>query len=150
MSVTHNKFENPATGAVYVWPRNHAPDGEADAGKARPITRVNNTSGGIAALQQGDDGNYVLKLSGKITIRSQWRAFWQWYALCRSQTIYFTDFDSQKYEGTISSLVGKRVGKLSDSIGPDPSMRLFSIVYTLEFTVVRFLTGDLADMGVVA
>jgi hypothetical protein len=150
MSVVHNKFENPATGETYTWLRNHSPDGEQDAGKARPITRVNNTSGHLAAIQQGDDGNYVLRLAGKLTVRSQWRAFWHWYALCETQTIYFTDFDGQKYEGTISSLTGKRVGKLSDGIGADASMRLFKIEYTLEFTVVKFLEGDLFDMGVVA
>jgi hypothetical protein len=62
--VVHNKFENPATGETYTWARNHAPDGEDDAGKARPIERIPNTAGGTAAFQQGEDGLYTTEVEG--------------------------------------------------------------------------------------
>jgi hypothetical protein len=146
--VVHNKFENPATGETYTWARNHAPDGEDDAGKARPVERIPNTAGGTAAFQQGEDGLYTIKWKGTLTRRDQWRALWYWYGICKNQTIYLTDFDGQKYEGTISSFTGKRVGRSAVGIAQDATMKLFKFEYNFEFTVVNFLAGDLHDMGV--
>lgn len=148
MTVVHNKFENPASGETYTWTRNHAPDGEDDAGKARPVQRIPNTAGGTAAFQQGEDGLYTLKWKGTLVRRDQWRQFWRWFAISKSQTIYLTDFDGQKYEGVISSLTGKRVGRSAQGIAQDASMSLFKIEYNMEFTVVNFLAGDLHDEGV--
>jgi hypothetical protein len=132
-----NRFTNPATGAFYDWDINHDPEGEELAGKTRQITRTPNTSGGGVVLQQGEDGSYVIKLS----------AMWAWYRLCRTQTIYFRDFDGQDFEVVISSFQSKRKGKLGPS-GRDPSVPYHFWEYTIEMTVVKFRSGDLATVGV--
>lgn len=145
--MVRNKFENPANGASYTWHQNHDPDGEEETGKTRAIDRVPNTSGNDVVLTQGDDGTYTLKFRGKILKRAQLRAFWEWYELSDSQTIYFTDFDGQKYEVQITAFTPKRRGKLS-SVSQDPTTPNHFWEYSIEMAVVRFIAGDMADMGV--
>lgn len=144
-----NRFTNPATGTFYDWHVNHDPEGEEMAGKARQITRSANTANSGVVLQQGDDGSYVIKLSGKIDMRAQYSAMWAWYRLCRTQTIYFRDFDGQSFEVTISSFQTKRRGKLGPS-GRDASVPHHYWEYSIEMTVVRFISGDLQAAGVSA
>lgn len=144
-----NRFTNPATGTVYDWHTNHDPQGEEMAGKSRALARVSNTSSSGVVLQQGEDGSYVIKLSGRIDMRAQFVAFWTWYALSKTQTIYFRDFDGQIFEVMMTALTTKRVGKLSPS-GRDPSVPYHTWQYSLEMTVVNFISGDLATAGVAA
>jgi hypothetical protein len=144
-----NRFDNPADGTFYVWHKNHDPEGENEAGKTLPITRVPNTAGGVAAYQQGDDGPFILQWKISIVHREQVRQMWRWYAISKAHTIYLTDFDGQKYEGIISTLTMARKGKLQ-SVGRDPSMLYNTVEATFGFTVVNFLIGDLHDMGVIA
>jgi hypothetical protein len=118
-----NRFSNPATGTHYDWHTNHDPQGEEMAGKARNIARSPNTSGSGVVLQQGDDGSYVIKLSGHIDMRIQHQTFWAYYALSKNQTFYFRDFDNQEYEVMMTSYQEKRVGKLGPS-GRDPAPRI--------------------------
>lgn len=144
-----NRFENPATGETYNWHQNHAPDGEEMTGKQRTINRLPGTAPGTVILQQGDDGAYTIKLRGTILMRVQHQAFLRWWKLSRTQTIFFTDFDNQKYEVQITSYMSKRKGKLT-SIGKDPSMRTHTYDYEIEMVVINFLSGDMAAAGILA
>lgn len=143
--MARNKFTNPASGTVYTWDQNHQE--EQETGKARNITRTANTGNVGAVKQQGDDGGVTLKLAGKILKRSQLQQFWAWYELCRTQTIYFEDYDGQKYEVQITSFQPKRVAKLSFT-GRDPSMPHHYYEYTMEMEVYRFIAGDMFTTGV--
>lgn len=144
-----NRFRNPATGTVYNWHTNHDPQGEEMAGKSRAVTRVSNTSSSGVVLQQGEDGSYVIKLSGRIDMRAQFVQFWTWFKLSKTQTIYFRDFDGQEFEVMVTALQTKRVGKLGPS-GRDPSVPHHTWQYSIEMTVIDFLSGDLADVGLAA
>jgi hypothetical protein len=140
-----NRFTNPADNSHYDWPQNHTD--EEGMGKARNITRAANTGNTGAVKQQGDDGPLVVSLSGKIQHRAQLQAFWLWFNLCKTQTIYFRDFDSQEYEVQIVSFVPKRIRKLSFS-GKDPSMPYHYYEYTMTMEVYGVRAGDLAATGV--
>lgn len=143
--MARNRFTNPANGAFYDWPRNHSE--EEEAGKTRNITRGPNT-GNIGLIKtQGDDGPMLLRYRGFIVHRAQYIAMWSWYKLCRTQTIYFTDFDGQVYEVQITSFTPKRVRK-HQAVSPDATMKGHYYEYGIEMEVYRFVTGDLATLGV--
>jgi hypothetical protein len=143
--MAQNKFINPANNYTYAWLVNHSE--EEETGKARNITRTAPTSGVGLVRQQGDDGPYLLKLSGTILDRSQLVAFWQWYAFCRIQTIDFEDFDGQRYEVQITDFAPKRIRKLF-SPQRDPSTPNHYWTYTMTLEVYTFKAGDMASVGV--
>jgi hypothetical protein len=142
MSVVHNKFENPATSESYTWHLNH--DEEDSLGKTRNITRTAPTgiAGGNVGMvkQQADDGPLLLKLSGKILQRAQLQAFWDWYETCQTHTIYFTDFDGNKFEVQITSFLPKRVRVVHNP--GDESMPLHYWTYQMEMEVYAVLDSD--------
>lgn len=141
--MARNRFTNPANGAIYDWHTNH--DEEGDSGKARNISHTAPT--GLTGLirQQGDDSPFVLHLQGKIMRRDQFQAFWAWFALSRTQTIYFTDFDGQGYEVQITSFMPKRVRNLTRA-GRNPTTHHWT--YSMDLEVHRFIAGDMAGSGV--
>lgn len=140
-----NKFINPANGVTYVWLVNH--DEEDEAGKARTITHTAPTGATGLVRQQGDDGPYLIKLSGKILDRSQLVMFWLSYATCRTQTLHFVDYDGQRYEVQITDFAPKRVRK-EYSPQRDASTPLHYWTYTMVMEVFAFIAGDMADAGV--
>jgi hypothetical protein len=141
--VARNRFTNPANGDFYDWAINH--DEEEANGKTRTISRTAPTGNVGLVKQQGDDGPFLLKLSGKITSRSQFSAFWAWYALCRTQTIVFKDFDAQEYEVQITSFLPQRHRTLMRA-GKNPGNYYWT--YSMEMEVYRFVSGDMAASGV--
>lgn len=140
-----NSFVDPKTNVEYVWARNH--ETEEASGKAREITGTANTGLTGRVRQQGDDGSLVLKLGGRITHRDMLVQFWHWYALSRTQTIYFRDFDGDEYEVQITSFQPKRVRKLR-AVSPDPAMQTYYVEYTLEMEVYGIRAGVLATAEV--
>lgn len=143
--MARNKFTNPATAEEYSWVINHS-DEEA-FGKARNITESAPTGNVGLVKQQGDDGPLIKTLSGTILDRSQYQAMWQWFNLCASQTIYFTDFDGQKFEVQITSFLPQLHRKLT-AASRDPSMPSSYWTYTISLEVYACLEGDLAEAGV--
>lgn len=141
-------FYLPATGEQYFWDRNPDSDGEDEWGLSRPVTRLANTTDNVAAFQQGDPGPTVLPIKGTILRRDQHEKFLHWYWICTFQTIYYTDFDNQVYEGIITSYKFKRLGKLPQ-VSRDPSMTNMYIKYTMEFTIMRLIAGEMLNAGVV-
>lgn len=144
MARTPNAFVNPANGERYDWPINHAD--EDAVSKTRSISRSGTTNNVGAVRQQGDDGPLTMKVSGTILHRDQLRAFWKWYALCRTQTIYFYDFDDQGYEVQITEFSPTRHRTLRNP--RDPSAPMHYWTYSLTLDIYRFLVGDMAAMGV--
>lgn len=137
-------FTDPLTGTSYQWASNH--ETEDPAGKTRQIAGTANTGLTGRVRQQGDDGPYVVTLHGRIRVREQSRQFWHYYNLCRTQTIYFTDFDGQQYEVQIIGYTEQRVRQASNVA--DPSMPHHNIQYVLTMEVYGFLAGDLHDEAV--
>lgn len=142
--MSRNRFVDPASGIAYNWTINHTE--ESEQGKTRNITRTASTAGVGIIRQQGDDGQLILKLSGTILHREQFRGFWQWYQLCRTQTIYFYDFDDQGYEVQITSFLYARKRTLRNP--RDPSAPYHYWTYTMEMEVYNVLGGDLGYAGV--
>lgn len=142
--MARNRFVDPASGISYEWQINHTE--ESDQGKTRNITRTASTAGVGVIRQQGDDGQLVLKFSGSILHRAQFRGMWQWYQLCRTQTIYFYDFDNQGYEVQITSFQYTRKRTLRNP--RDPTTPYHYWTYTMEMEVYNVLGGDLAYAGV--
>lgn len=140
MARRSNRFTNPANGAYYDWHVNH--DEEDELAKTRSITRAGLTSNVGMVRQQGEDGPLVLRFHGRILDRVQYQQMWGWYALSRTQTIYFTDFDGQAFEVQITSFTPKRVRK-DFSPQRDQSVPLHFWQYSLEMEVYRVLAGDL-------
>lgn len=143
--MSRNTFYNPANGASYAWQVNHDPEGEEEAGRERQIERTANTGLVGSVDQQGDDGPYILSLSGKILHRAQFVAFWNWYELCRTQSIWFYDFDGQGYEVQIIAFKPKRRGAVNMRTS-DPKTHFWT--YSIQMRVYRFLQGDMVTAGV--
>lgn len=140
-----NRFTNPVDDDYYDWQRNHSE--EEEAGKTRNVNKGPSTGNTGLIRTQGDDTGFQLRLRGFIVHRAQYKEMWEWFKLSRTQTIYFTDFDGQKYEVQITAFVPRRVRKLT-SISPDSGMRSSYWEYSIEMEVFRFLDGDLDDAGV--
>lgn len=140
------RFTNPANGAIYDFQRN--PTEEDPQSKTRPINRTAPTGSVGAVKQQGDEGPFIIGIRGKIMHRAQYQAMWLLYNLCRFQTVYYADYEGATYEVQITSLTTTRVRKLA-VIAPDPGMRHYYYDYTLVMEVYRFISGDLAGVGMV-
>jgi hypothetical protein len=142
-------FTNPKTGATYIWPINPGYDGVTQAAqKQRQIERTSNTANVGATKQQGDDGPYIIHWEPLIFHAAHETALWQWYAICKLQTIYLTDWNGEECEGQIITLSRQQIGALG---GPgDTNSRLFYCKYVFEFEVYRFISGVLANAGVAA
>lgn len=140
--MSRNRFTDPRTGVIYDWQTNHSE--EESTGKTRNITRTAPTGNVGLVKQQGDDGPLIIRLSGSIFHRAQYQQMWHWFQLSKGQTIYFTDFDNQKYEVQITSFLPKRVRRLSNR--KDPSMPYHYYTYTMEMEVYRVIAGDLVGV----
>lgn len=140
-------FTNPATGDTYQWRLNPGPDSITQpATKQRTIDRTSNTANVGATKQQGDDGPLVIHWEPLVFHESQELALWEWYMLCKEQSIYLTDFDGDVYEGQIITLGRQQIGALA---GPgDTKERGFYCKYVFEFEVWGFVSGLLAAAGV--
>ncbi len=100
MSRTANKFTDPKTAKAYNWPVNHSEEGEA--GVARSVTHGARSGNGLVS-QQADDQPLVLKYTGTIFHLAQVQEMLAWYLLCRTQTIYFTDFAGEEFEVIVTA-----------------------------------------------
>lgn len=141
-----NAFINPATATVYEWPVNHLPEGDEGTEKKRAIQETANTGNvGLVKQQSGDQG-VTIKRSGTILTLPHEQAFWEWWELSSSQTIYFVEFDGTAYEVQIVGYNPKKIG----SGGPSKNGQKYFIKYTIEMVVFAFLTGPQAAAGVAA
>lgn len=144
MARTPNRFIDPAgVLADYLWAINHLE--EEETGKERPIDNTSNTANVGLVKQQGGTTPYTLRFSGTILQHAQLQAFWQWFELCETQTIYFRDFDGQEYEAQITSFKPKRV-----RVGRNPRepSLLAKWEYTMEMQIYAFRAGDMVTAGV--
>lgn len=139
-----DRFQNPVNGQVWDWPTGH--NEEEPTTKSRNITRTANTGNIGAVRQQGDDGALLLKFHGTALHRVQVQGFWAWYAMCRTQTIYFWDYDDQGYEVQITELSVRRKRKLSYT-GPDPSIPFHFYEYDITMEVYAVLAGDMLGVA---
>lgn len=131
-------FTNPQTGDTYTWPVNPDENTEQALAKVRQIDRTSNTANVGAVRQQGDDGSLTLDWSVTVDSDEMELALWQWYVLCKSQTIYVTDWNGEKYEGQIIMLSRTR----QNTFPP-------SAVYEIQFEIYTLLSGVLRTAGVV-
>lgn len=141
----HNKFINPVTAEEYEWHRNH--ESEEPSGKTRAITGSANTGNVGRVRQQGASEPYERRLKGRMVHRAQYVAFWRWFTLCDTQTIYFVDHQGHSYEGQITAFTPRLVRK-ERAMSPDPDMQQHYYEYDLTFQVYRFISGDEATAGV--
>jgi hypothetical protein len=141
MARVSNRFTDPATGAFYDWRINH--DTEDEGGRERQITLSGNTSGLGLVRQQGEQTPLTLKYSGSILHLSQLQAFWHWFQLCQSQTIFFRDFYGDEYEVTITTFSPVRHRGENRN---DASIPHHYWTYTIEMQVLRVVSGTLAEV----
>lgn len=138
MSRIANRFIDPADNLdTYFWPINHS--AERAFGKERSIEHGGNTGGTGLVRQQGDESPMVIEIDGTILTQDQYDTFWEWFALSKTQTIYFRDFQEQKYEVTIISFLPVRVGAVKPVV---------YWTYTMRMEVIKFKSGVLFDQGV--
>ena len=143
------RFTDPRTGAHYDWPINPGYGGVTQAAsKQRQIERTSNTGNVGATKQQGDDGAIIIHWEPLIFLASHETALWQWYVLCKAQTIYLTDFNGEAFEGQIITLGRQWIGAIA---GPgDTTARRGYAKYVFEVEVYRLISGVLASAGVAA
>ena len=130
-------FVNPATGVSYIWPIGH--DAEESFGKARSIEHSAPTTGKGLIRQQGAATPMTLRLTGTILHSGQHSQFIYWWNLCETQTIYFDDFEDDRYEVLILDFNPTRQRTLRNS--RDPSIPHHYWTYQLNLEVVRFISG---------
>lgn len=147
-----NRFTNPLNGATYDWPINHA--SEEEFGYDLNIEHSGNTGNVGLVRQEGDPSPIVLRYSGTLLTRAQFEAMWGWVKLCRSQpgsppqTIHFRDFDNQQYEVLITEFKPTRQRTLKNPRGGTDTPHHYW-TYTISMEVIRTISGDLHDAGVV-
>jgi len=132
-------FTDPRVGTVYTWAAN--PTTENAVNKNRQIERTSTTGNVGAVKQQGDDEPYILDWGLNVFGTAQEVALWQWYMLSRTQTIYLTDWQGEKYEGQIITVTRTRMAA--------PANGQPWSVYQIQFEVYKFLSGVLATAGVI-
>lgn len=138
-----NAFINPADSSVYEWPVNHKPDGDGGNEKKRAITETANTGNVGLVRQQGGDEGITLKRSGEILTIAHEEAFWYWFNLCASQTIFFVEFNGDAYEVQIVDYNPKKVG----TGGLAKNLKNYYVTYDMEMIVFAFLAGIPANAG---
>lgn len=138
-----NCFINPATLEVYPWPVNHEPQGDEGNDKKRNITETANTGNVGLVRQQGGDQGMVIKRGGLILTVAHEEAFWRFFRLCASQTIYFVEFNGDAYEVQIIEYDPKRIG----TGGPAKNGKGYFVKYTMAMAVFKFLAGVEANAG---
>lgn len=143
-----NRFEDPRTGDIYDWQRNHTT--EEAMGRERNITHSGATGGVSMVRQQGEEGPLVLDWQGIIEYRAQLQEMWKWYELSRTQTIWIRDYDGNRYEVIITSFTPKRVRKMSFQGRDRVNTPWHYWEYTIKMEVVTVLWGDLVVAGVEA
>ena len=140
-----NYFIDPSTTTQYPWHTNHrAPDGDKGAEKKRQIDTTANTGNVGLVRQQMGDQPLILKREGDLTTLAHEQEMWKWFALCRTQTIYYVEFNEDAYEVQIVTFDVTRQGILG---GLRPG-ELFYGKYTMEMEVYGILAGVLAVAGV--
>lgn len=138
-----NAFIDPATAEVYEWPVNHSPTGDTGNERKRTITETAN-SGNVGLIrQQGALEGMALKREGTILTIAHEEAFWRFFELCESQTIYFVEFNGDAYEVQITAYDPKREG----TVGPSKNGKKYYVKYVMEMAVFNFLTGVQHNAG---
>jgi hypothetical protein len=135
--MARNRFSDPRTGQFYDWPINHSD--EDQFGRDRGVTLEANTGNVGLVKQQGDLTPLTLRLQGTILTRAQYQAMLNWFALCNTQSINFTDFAGDSYEVTITSFMPVRKRTLRNP--RDPGAPLWYWTYTIEMMVLTVLSG---------
>ena len=139
-------FTDPRTNSTYTWQVNPPYDGPQAAQKQRQIQRTSNTGNVGVTKQQGDDGPYIIQWQVNVFHEAQQQALWHWYQLCKTQTIYLTDWEGNQYEGQITVMQEQWTGVLS---GPgDATARRGFAKMEMSFEVYRFIAGVMAAAGV--
>ena len=144
-------FFDPSTSATYEWPINPGWDAETQMGtgyrqKQIQIERTSNTGNMGPVRQQGDDGAYIINWETNVYTVAHRQALWQWYNTSKKHSIYLTDTDGGRYEGQIITLSEMRVGAAG---GPgDIAVEGCYATYVFQFEVWKFLSGYMADAGV--
>lgn len=136
MAYGRNTFLDPRTGHSYTWQINHTE--EEEGGVDRPTEVLGRTDGGYI-VQQGAGGPLRLRMTGTILHQHQFDEFKNFVALCRTQTIHFTDFAGDSYEVVVTSW--KPVRKRTLRNPRDSAIRLHYWTYTMELQVVRVIAG---------
>lgn len=140
------KFTDPKTGNTYTWAVNPPYGGIQPQAKTRQIQRTSNTGNVGVTKQQGDDGPYIIHWQVAVFHKAQQTAMWQWYQLCKMQTIYLTDWEGNEYEGQIISMQDQWVGVVA---GPgDATARAGYSQMEMQFEVYRFVSGYMVTAGV--
>lgn len=143
--MARNQFIDP-NGVLPTYQWDIGFDTEQDGGRDLGVSSTANVANTRVIVQQGDMAPITFNYSGSILRRSQVVAMWQWFNLCRDQTILFTDFAGDEYEVVITSFKPLRRAGVNPR---DPAgAPLWYWTYTLTMTVVGIISGPMAEAGV--
>jgi len=143
MSRVANTFSDPSTGESYPWPINH--ETEESFGQERSIsTEANTANTGLVRLQ-GDRQPMQLRLSGKMLTRAQRDAFWHWFNLCETRTIYYSDVEGNTFEVQITAYNPVRV-RAERNMRDLANAPTWIYTYTLAMDVLRVISGPLYSL----
>lgn len=137
-----NKFIDPRNDHEYEWHINH--EDEDGFGRTRGITTGAPTGQGDddckigLVRQQGEMAPFTIRVRGKILHRQQYIEFWKWFQRCNDHSIFWRDFDDQKWEVIITNLETPRHRRLPGG-GGDLDCHFFS--YEMEMQILAF-RGD--------
>lgn len=143
MSRVANVFTNPATSETYPWPINH--ETEDQFGQERSVSTTANTSNLGLVRVQGDRQPMAISLTGKILTRAQRDAFWHWFRLSETQTIYYTDVEGNTFEVQMVAYNPVRVRAQKNMRDP-VNAPTWIYTYTMKLDVYRVISGPLAGL----
>lgn len=136
-------FIDPKTGDDYEWKIGHKD--EEPTAKTRQISESANTANTGLVKQQGHVQPLILKYAGTILHASQHEEMWKWYELCEDQTIYFEDFNENRYEVIITDFAPQRHATIRNP--KDFANAPFHYwTYTITMEVIRVIKGELAGL----
>lgn len=140
MAAPRDTFEDPnGVRDTYEFQVNH--DEEDDFGKERQISHGANTGQTGLVRQQADDDPMVIRIRGKILHQNQHDEMVAWFALSKLQTIYWEDFQGNRYEVMFTSFkpVRQRTTKNPRDFANAP---YWYWTYELTLEVIRFLDDN--------
>lgn len=132
--MARDTFIDPNTDDEYEFDINH--NEEKEFGRKTAIEDTAPTSGVGFVRQQGEPEPLRLGWQGTILKQSQYEAMWDYYDLCRTQTIQIQDFTSVTYEVIITAFNPVRKRCASNPRGGTTNPTWFW-TYDLEMEVIQ-------------
>ena len=145
MAFVQNNFYDPVSLTSYDWHINHAEEeGPSEPDNLQSEGKQADADDRPSQQLQGKGQAMALALTGRVLHAEQYRQFWYFKKITNS--FRFSSYHGDVYEVTMSGL--EMTKQRVNYNASDPTMRFHVWDYNMTLTILRFVAGDLFDLGV--